>query len=228
MSHRIFVTGTDTDVGKTYVAAKIVREHVVDGKTVGIYKPVASGCRQADDQWVADDELAAEGGLIADDAVRLWEAAGRPRTIDDVCPQRFAAPLAPNLAAIAEGKNVDRSQLITGAQAWDSFDCLVIEGAGGLFSPIADDMLNIDLIDALQPDEIVLVAADRIGVAHQVLVCLAAAQSRGIVIDRVILNRVDAIEDESIHTNDQLLKQFAPHTTIEKSLFDSTRPSTII
>ena len=83
----LFVTGTDTGVGKTYVAALIARSLAAGGHRVGIYKPAASGCRYED------------RGLIADDAVALWNAAGRPADLEHVCPQRFAAPLAPHLAA---------------------------------------------------------------------------------------------------------------------------------
>lgn len=209
MSHRIFVTGTDTDVGKTYVAAQMTRQRVAGGMTVGVYKPVASGCRPDNDRFGID------GRLVADDAVMLWEAAGRPRTIEDVCPQKFTAALAPHLAAAAEDKKVDASRLLSGLDVWTDFETIVIEGAGGLYSPIADNLLNIDLIEAIKPDEIVLVAKNRIGVAHQVLVCLAAASSRGLSIGNVILNSVDERPDESIATNRTMLQQFAPHLAVQ-------------
>ena len=80
-SRGLFVTGTDTDVGKTYVSALIVAELRAAGHRVGVYKPVASGC-------VADGPE-----LVSEDAVALWEAADRPLTLDAVCPQRFAAPI---------------------------------------------------------------------------------------------------------------------------------------
>ena len=93
----LFITGTDTGVGKTYVAALIARWLPPAGRRVGVYKPAASGCsRQAD-----GDEL------VSDDALALWNAAGRPGDLDRVCPQRFAAPLAPHLAAAGEGKQID-------------------------------------------------------------------------------------------------------------------------
>src|SRR5688572_27332873 len=98
----LFITGTDTGVGKTYVAALIAGALVTAGRTVGVYKPTASGCRR-------------EGGeLISDDAVALWEAAGRPGELERACPQRFAAPLAPHLAARAEGREVDAALLRSG------------------------------------------------------------------------------------------------------------------
>ncbi|MBL9080470.1 MAG: dethiobiotin synthase, partial [Planctomycetales bacterium] len=133
--HGLFVTGTDTGIGKTHVAAMIARALVAQGKRVGVYKPAASGCTRD-----------ADGNLTSDDAVQLWEAAGRPGDLEHVCPQRFAAPLAPHLAARAEGRELDFDQLRWGLDYWrPRSDVVVVEGAGGLFSPLSDDRLNMDL-----------------------------------------------------------------------------------
>ena len=88
----LFITGTDTEVGKTYIASLIARRLVDSGYRVGVYKPVVSG--------LGSEDNAAAGA----DGSRLWEAAGRPGLLDQVCPQCFAAPLAPSLAAHQEGK----------------------------------------------------------------------------------------------------------------------------
>ncbi|MFM8702944.1 MAG: ATP-dependent dethiobiotin synthetase BioD, partial [Planctomycetia bacterium] len=90
------MTGTDTDVGKTAVAVAIARAFVRAGLRVGVSKPVASGV--------------APGQVAAGDAARLWEAAGRPRSIEAVCPQAFAAAIAPPRAARVEGRRVDERQ----------------------------------------------------------------------------------------------------------------------
>ena len=121
----VFVTGTDTEVGKTYVSARILSALVREGVRVGAYKPVASGCR-------SDNGL----GLISDDAQQLWEAAGCPGRLEDVCPQRFAAPLAPPVAAAQEGQSIDEQLLIEGIQEWTGYEAVVVEGAGGLLSPL--------------------------------------------------------------------------------------------
>src|SRR5436190_15610637 len=91
----LFITGTDTGVGKTWVAAAIVRALVQRGLKVGVYKPAASGCERVGKK------------LVSEDAVLLWEAAGQPGSLSRVCPQLFAASLAPHLAAEAEGKRFD-------------------------------------------------------------------------------------------------------------------------
>src|SRR5262245_56691433 len=102
----LFVVGTDTGVGKTYVAARIAAVLHQSGKKVGVYKPAASGCRHVGDE------------LVSDDAVALWEAAGRPGTLDTVCPQRFTAPLAPHLAAKAEHRALNSTLLRLGLEFW--------------------------------------------------------------------------------------------------------------
>src|SRR5215207_10081340 len=116
----LFITGTSTEVGKTRVAAMIARALVADGRRVGVYKPVASGCRVE------------AGELIADDAVALWEAARRPGELKRVCPQHFKAPLAPSRAAAIEGKSVDAALLRSGLDYWrEACDIVLVEGAGG-------------------------------------------------------------------------------------------------
>src|SRR5215208_4762417 len=120
--HGYFITGTDTDVGKTFVTAALARALVADKQRVGVYKPVASGCA-----------LNPCGQAISDDAQALWEAAGRPLTLDAVCPQRFLAPLAPPLAAAEEGTAVNENLLMEGLQPWHAAsDIILVEGAGGL------------------------------------------------------------------------------------------------
>ena len=84
----MFVTGTDTEVGKTYVATLIVKQLVAAGHRVGVYKPVASDC-------VSDGRQ-----LVSEDAVELWEAAGRPLSLEVVCPHRYKVALAPHLSLI--------------------------------------------------------------------------------------------------------------------------------
>ncbi len=136
---KLFFAGTDTNVGKTFAAALVAKMYRHSGVSVGVYKPAESGCSRV------------EGVLTADDALTLWRAAGQPRTLSDVCPQKFQAPLAPGQAARAEAKSVDPERLRTGLNCWDNgFDVVIIEGAGGLFSPLADGFLNIDLVKQIQ------------------------------------------------------------------------------
>lgn len=194
----IFFAGTDTDVGKTYVASLIAAALLKSGRRVGVYKPVASDCRSV------------AGELVAADAVSLWEAAGRPRTLADVCPQKFIAPLSPPAAAAAEGKRVDTKWLRDGADAWiDGFDVRIVEGAGGLFSPLADGLLNIDLLTQFDSPRLVIVAANRLGVIHQVLATCEGAKQRGVSPHGVILCQVSPKVDDSVSSNQAEIERYS-------------------
>ncbi len=198
----LFITGTDTGVGKTYVAALIAKALVAAGVRAGVYKPAASGCEER------------EGRLISDDAQTLWEAAGRPQSLDLVCPQMFRAPLAPHLAARAEGKEIDRDQLYAGLAAWTGqCDVMLVEGAGGLMSPMSDDDYVADLAQAFGYP-LVVVAPNVLGVINQTLQTLitAAAYAEGLDVAGVVLNHVRRLEhDPSVASNlDELKKRCGP------------------
>ncbi len=153
----MFITGVDTEVGKTYVSSLLAREFFSRGIRVGVYKPVASGCVRG-----------ADGQLVSDDAMRLWQAAGCPASLDRVCPLRYELPVAPSTAARLLGESLPMSAFIKGAQWWtDQCDRLLVEGAGGWLSPLGDDCDNRQFAAALGYP-IVLVAENRLGVIHQV------------------------------------------------------------
>jgi len=175
----LFITATDTDVGKTWVTAALARTLVAAGKSVGVYKPVASGCA-----------LNPCGQPVSDDAQALWHAAGRPRSLDDVCPQRFLAPLAPPLAAAEEGIAVNEELLVAGFEPWRAASEIVfVEGAGGLLSPLSANLNSLDLARALHLP-LLVVAANRVGVMHQVLALLHSARALApeVVVAGIVLN----------------------------------------
>lgn len=188
----LFVTGTDTEVGKTYVAAAIARSLVAAGHRVGVYKPVASDC-------VSDGRQ-----LVSEDAFALWEAANQPLSLDLVCPQRFQAPLAPHLSARTEGRELDTQLLRTGISAWaEACEIIIVEGAGGLMSPISDEEYIADLAyDFGYP--IVIVAPNMIGVINQALQTLitAACFRDGLNVAGVVLNDARRFDgDASMESN---------------------------
>jgi dethiobiotin synthetase len=157
----------------------IARALCKQGHAVGVYKPVASGCRTY------------RGQLISDDARTLWQAAGRPGELAHVCPQMFRAPLAPHLAAAAESRTVDARLLRDGLRYWQKrSDIVLVEGAGGLMSPLTDDEYNADLAyDLGYP--LVVVVPNRIGAINQALLTLIAAATfkEGLAIAGLVLNQ---------------------------------------
>jgi dethiobiotin synthetase len=217
----LFITGSDTGVGKTYVAALIARALRRQGHSVGVYKPVASGCRETGKK------------LFCEDAALLWEAAGRPSELERVCPQMFRAPLAPNLAAAKEGRSVDAGLLRDGVRYWQKrSDIVLVEGAGGLMSPLTDDEFNADLAHDLGYSLIVVVP-NRLGVINQALMTLIAASTfrEGLTVAGVVLNRPPTVagDDRSFETNQsELSRHCVPPVLAEVGLGEQFDPTPAI
>lgn len=170
----LFVTATDTDAGKTAVAVAIVRQLRAAGRRVGVYKPAASG---------------GDG-----DPRSLWEAAGRPGRLAEVCPQVFAAPIAPHRAARLEGRTVDEPLLRRGIEPWlAAADIVVVEGAGGLCSPLGDRADNAAVARDLGLP-LVVVDAARLGAVGRTLAAVRAARTEGLVVAAVVLSHVVALD----------------------------------
>ncbi len=182
----LFVTGTDTGVGKTAVTSAIVRILRADGIRVGAYKPVASGAERG------------PTGPVWSDAEILHAALDRTFPIERICPQRFLAPLAPPVAAAEEGKRVDRELLRSGAAWWQNqVDLLVVEGAGGLLSPISEDDLVADLAcDLGYP--LLIVARLGLGAINHTLLTVEAAHARGLRIAGIVMNDATAAAVEGL------------------------------
>ncbi len=175
-----FVTGSDTDAGKTYVGCEIVRQLFAAGIGLETRKPAESGC-----------QAGANGELLTHDAAALRVANGEREAIERIAPFRLRAALAPHRAARLENREIRLQQLIDACQRDDDRNRLIVEGAGGFLSPLAEDGLNADLAAALQLPAIVVVR-DRIGAVNQALMTVEAVASRGLEVAAVILNRVDA------------------------------------
>ena len=188
----LFITGTGTEVGKTYVARLIARSLAAAGRKVGVYKPAASGCRPRGD------------ALVADDAVVLWDAAGRPGELERVCPQRFLTPAAPHIAAAAEGKSIDAELLRDGIEYWRArCEVILVEGVGGLLSPLGEDLYVADLADEFA-FPLVVVSRNALGTINATLQTLitAATFRDGLEIAGVVLNNpTPRSDDASLPTN---------------------------
>ena len=184
----LFIVGTNTEVGKTYIASLIIQALVHSGVRVGVYKPAASDCPLEN------------GEHLSADAQQLWEAAGQPGSLEQVCPQRFVAPLAPHLAAQAEGRQVDAKLLRTGLNYWqDNYDFVVVEGIGGLMSPVSDEDYVADLAYEFGYP-LLLVASNELGCINQTLQTLitAAAFEDGLPVVGTVLNNRRAIPTDDI------------------------------
>lgn len=174
----IFITGTGTDIGKTYVAAGLVRCLRRRGRKVGALKPVVTGF----------DPRA----IDACDPAVLLAALGREPSelaIAEIAPWRFALPLSPDMAAAREARPIDFEALVAFCRAKIAAaeDMLVIEGIGGLMVPFDPQSTVLDLIEALRIP-IVLVAGTYLGTLSHTLTALEAATNRGLLVTALMLN----------------------------------------
>lgn len=176
----IFVVGTDTGVGKTRVAAAIARCLILDGRRVGVLKPVATGVIREGDSWRSED------------VDHLIEAIGGGVERERVCPLGYEAPLAPVVAARLAGVSLQFSRVeeeVNNALTWwaERAEVMVVEGVGGLLTPLAEESSVADLALALDYP-LVIVARRGLGTLNHTLLTVEAARSRGLRLAGVVLN----------------------------------------
>jgi len=171
-SRGVFVTGTDTGVGKTVAACALLRALRARGIDACGMKPIETG-------------VGSDGPL---DAIALREAAGAKDELELVCPQRFALPAAPTVAAAAEGRRVDLGAVKHAFAALAArHSHLVVEGAGGLLAPAAEGLSMADLAQELGLP-LLLVARASLGTINHTRLALEAAASRGLAVAGVVIS----------------------------------------
>ncbi len=170
----LFISGSGTDVGKTFIATKLVRL-LSKTRQVAVRKPVESDCQQVNAQ------------LVTKDAAALLESSNVDEDINTVCAYQFSQCCSAEQASIASGVDLGLSQLVD-ACAGDHY--VVVEGAGGLLSPMALNMLNIDLAVALGLP-VVIVVKDELGAVNQALLTLKVAIQHQLTVAGVVLNQFE-------------------------------------
>jgi dethiobiotin synthetase len=180
MAQAYFVIGTDTNVGKTYVASALVQHFVQSGlKTVGM-KPVASGC-----------ELNQQGELINEDSLALINVSNVKAPLDLINPYRFKPAIAPHLAAEQVGVAVKLDSIIQAYQQLTTLaEMVVVEGAGGFFVPLNQTETLADLAMQLNIP-IILVVGMRLGCINHALLTVEAIQARGLSLAGWVANQID-------------------------------------
>jgi dethiobiotin synthetase len=180
----LFVTATDTNVGKTWVGRHLIQALKEKGIEVVPRKPVESG-------WNDD--------LKQNDAWILANAADKTKDLESICPNRFKAAISPDRAASIEGKTLSIDQLHQQClKDVDDKDFLYVEGAGGFYSPLCSDGLNADLAIALGLP-VLLVVENRLGCINQALLSVEAIESRGLKLIALVLNNpMEAVFDSNM------------------------------
>lgn len=179
MTQAYFLTGTDTEVGKTRVAAALLHKWRRGGKTVGAMKPVASGCRPTP-----------RGLRNADAEQLLAQCSGRP-AYPEVNPYAFEPPIAPHIAAAAAGIRIEIDDIVETARALAAGrDRFVVEGVGGWQVPLGDTGTTADLA-ALLAYPVIVVVGVRLGCINHALLTLESIERRGLPVAGWVANRVD-------------------------------------
>jgi dethiobiotin synthetase len=179
-SNSYFIIGTDTNVGKTYVASALVRHFADAGlKTIGM-KPIASGC-----------EKNQQGEILNDDVVALSAASNVHASLDLINPYRFVPAIAPHIAAEQVGIDM-RLDVITDAyqQLKSLAEVVIVEGAGGFLVPINQQQTLADL--AVELDlPIILVVGIKLGCINHALLTVEAIQARGLKLAGWVANEIE-------------------------------------
>jgi len=171
----IFITGTDTGVGKTVVSTALAILLRQRGVKVGVMKPVTSGC------------IERGGRLVSEDAELLAAGAGIPVS-DEIAPYLLREPVAPSAAAEKEGMRIEFSRILAAYHSLaERYDFIIVEGAGGLMVPLAGGLLVADLVKLLALPLLVVARPGLGTVNHTLLTCFAARQLdlqvRGVVVN---------------------------------------------
>ncbi|GAC1301728.1 MAG: dethiobiotin synthase [Steroidobacteraceae bacterium] len=176
---RFFVTGTDTGVGKTYVATTLCRAFAASGRRVAAMKPVASGCRPT------------PAGLRNEDAEALLAAMTVRARYEEVNPYAFEPAIAPHIAAQEAGRSVEFEVLDRAFhQLALQSDVTIVEGAGGWLAPLDARFTFADLAARWQL-EVILVVGLRLGCLNHALLTAQAIEHRGSRLRAWVGNSID-------------------------------------
>ena len=174
----VFITGSNTDVGKTTVGVEIIR-HLSKTRKVRARKPVETNCQLIDEAYVPKD------------AIALNEVCSEPEPLSIVCPYCFELEASPEEASSHDGTTLSIDGLVSACNSDTEDSFVVVEGAGGIYSPIADASLNSDLAKRLQVP-IVIVIRDELGAISQALLTIEAAKKNKLSVSCVVLNAIQA------------------------------------
>ena len=190
----VFVSGTDTEVGKTVLAAAICAALASRGERVAAFKPAVTGLDEPPGEWPADHEL-------------LAECASAGQQADDVAPYRFGPAASPRLAAELAGTAIEADRLVSHARAaGEGADILVCEGVGGVLVPLAPDYSVRDFAGDLGLP-VVIAARPGLGTINHALLTIEAARTAGLHVAAVVLTpwpdepgRIETSNRETIAT----------------------------
>lgn len=192
----IFITATDTGVGKTMVAGAIARHLLEKGIDCGVMKPIESGCRREGDRLTPSDGSYLNAAARSNDPIKL------------ITPYRFETPLSPYALSIQENAEAVDIKKISAAyqELAKKHTFMIVEGMGGLMVPLTAEESLIDLIRLLKLP-VLLVTRNGLGTLNHTLLSLRYGQQRGITFLGVVLNRPSPISEPSEESNVIILSE---------------------
>jgi dethiobiotin synthetase len=189
----LFVTGTDTGVGKTLVCGLLALAWTRKGHRVNVQK------------WVSTGDPAGSGDMHF-----IYSMLGRtkpPVPGSDPCPYCFSLPASPHLAAEKEGKSISGNRLRDATLSLSGqSEILIIEGVGGVLVPLSRDLLLADMIAELTLP-VLVIARSRLGTLNHTLLTIEALTSRGVPITGVLLNGLDEEDPVIVEDNRRTLAE---------------------
>jgi dethiobiotin synthetase len=200
----IFVTGTDTGVGKTVVSAAFAWTLKQLGTRVVVIKPVQTGTNS-------------DGLMDIEFIQRVFETK---YPLNEVCPYRFALPLAPLVAANLAGERIDLEKITSAFyELASTHDAVIVEGAGGLLVPITDNYLMSDLAFDLGL-QLVIVTRPDLGTLNHTLLTVESARYRGLRILGIVINKFPLNPSIAERTNPELILKMTGESILGVLPFD--------
>lgn len=192
--NRIFITGNDTGVGKTYVGRILVKALIKAGHSCIPRKPIETGCDLID------------GEYFPEDADQYYQATNKAIPLDEICPFRYEPPISPERAIRLANDVVTTTKLAELCTPNETSDYLIIEGAGGFYSPLCSDGLNADLAQKTKSD-VILVVKDKLGCINQALLSIEAIENRNLNLIAIVLNQYRQHEESAMDNFDDLQRR---------------------
>ena len=193
MSKAIFITGTGTDIGKTYITGLIVKRLAESNASAAYYKAAMSG-----------NDRRADGSLIPGDALFVKNTSGISQPLESMCPYIYENAYSPHLASRIEGNPVEMAVVKQGFQRLtDEYDFITMEGSGGILCPICFDEAKIQLEDVIRELNLasLLIADAGLGTINSVVLTAEYMKARQLPIKGIIFNNYhpgNIMEDDNI------------------------------
>lgn len=184
MSKSLFVTGTGTDVGKTFVTGLMLKKLRENGRRAAYYKAAMSG-----------NDRRADGSLIPGDALRVKEMSGIEQPLEEMCPYVYETAVSPHLAAKLEGNPVELERVLEGLRDLQArYDYVTVEGSGGILCPLRFDGQSIQLEDVIRAGNLgcLIVADAGLGTINAVVLTVEYMKARHIPVKGILFNRFES------------------------------------